>query len=397
MPKGGAFSVIIPHRDRPAILHHSLERLIDLWDESIDDILVIDDGSSPHLVPLSKTLPRRTRVLSRPTSFGPCAARNLGLRECRQDLVLFFDDDAWPIEGELTIVEEAFADDPALAAIGFRILVSDRCESGGAFNVFVACGAAARRSALLSVGGFPEDYGFYVEESDLSFRLMDAGYRVETWTTPTVRHQKASEGRDPADMLQRLVINNRRWLEPHRTLPDVQTRLEELFEWHQTLGERLGRPEVVRSALTAPLACKDVPCWTSTFWEQASGLLDLRSVIARMSERGWKRVALWPIGKDVRRFARLLGEQGLDATHVIDPRQRYGVDEFAGLRARPSRAADDDVVLVASFSPGLGWNGLLEAGIDDGPVIAPFTFRDPRAPRDDRRGMIKQAGVTGRF
>lgn len=46
-------------------------------------------------------------------------------------------------------------------------------------EVFSPCAAAAmyRRSALLEVGGFDEDYFCYVEDVDLGFRLRLAGYR----------------------------------------------------------------------------------------------------------------------------------------------------------------------------------------------------------------------------
>jgi GT2 family glycosyltransferase len=46
-------------------------------------------------------------------------------------------------------------------------------------EIFSPCAAAAlyRRSALLEVGGFDEDYFCYVEDVDLGFRLRLAGYR----------------------------------------------------------------------------------------------------------------------------------------------------------------------------------------------------------------------------
>jgi GT2 family glycosyltransferase len=50
---------------------------------------------------------------------------------------------------------------------------------GSECEIFSPCAAAAlyRRSALLEVGGFDEDFFCYVEDVDLGFRLRLAGYR----------------------------------------------------------------------------------------------------------------------------------------------------------------------------------------------------------------------------
>jgi GT2 family glycosyltransferase len=57
-------------------------------------------------------------------------------------------------------------------------------------EVFSPCAAAAlyRRSALLEVGGFDEDYFCYVEDVDLGFRLRLAGYRCLYVPTSVAHH-----------------------------------------------------------------------------------------------------------------------------------------------------------------------------------------------------------------
>jgi GT2 family glycosyltransferase len=60
-------------------------------------------------------------------------------------------------------------------------------------EVFSPCAAAAmyRRSALLEVGGFDEDYFCYVEDVDLGFRLRLAGYRC-LYVPSSVAHHVGS-------------------------------------------------------------------------------------------------------------------------------------------------------------------------------------------------------------
>jgi len=57
-------------------------------------------------------------------------------------------------------------------------------------EVFSSCAAAAlyRRSALLEVGGFDEDFFCYVEDVDLGFRLRLAGYRCLYVPKSVVHH-----------------------------------------------------------------------------------------------------------------------------------------------------------------------------------------------------------------
>lgn len=60
-------------------------------------------------------------------------------------------------------------------------------------EIFSPCAAAAlyRRSALLGIGGFDEDYFCYVEDVDLGFRLRLAGYRC-LYVPQSVAHHVGS-------------------------------------------------------------------------------------------------------------------------------------------------------------------------------------------------------------
>jgi GT2 family glycosyltransferase len=66
-------------------------------------------------------------------------------------------------------------------------------SSEQACEVFSPCAAAAlyRRSALLEVGGFDEDYFCYIEDVDLGFRLRLAGYRC-LYVPSSVAHHVGS-------------------------------------------------------------------------------------------------------------------------------------------------------------------------------------------------------------
>ncbi len=75
--------------------------------------------------------------------------------------------------------------------MGHGSLVPASAEN--ACEVFSPCAAAAlyRRSALLQLGGFDEDYFCYVEDVDLGFRLRLAGYRC-LYVPQSVAHHVGS-------------------------------------------------------------------------------------------------------------------------------------------------------------------------------------------------------------
>ena len=93
-------------------------------------------------------------------------------------------------------------------------------------RVFGASASSAffRRSALLEVGLFPEEFEAYFEDVDLAFRLHWAGYRVVYEPAARVRHRvSASYGR------------------PRRRLLEQQSHNEERVFWRNLPGRALGR------------------------------------------------------------------------------------------------------------------------------------------------------------
>jgi glycosyltransferase involved in cell wall biosynthesis len=86
-------SVVIPTRDRSALLAQTLRTA--LWQRGADlEIIVVDDGSSdesPRMV--AGVRDARIRLIRHDTSHGVSAARNRGIAEARGEWIAFLDDD----------------------------------------------------------------------------------------------------------------------------------------------------------------------------------------------------------------------------------------------------------------------------------------------------------------
>src|SRR5689334_20913811 len=85
---------------------------------------------------------------------------------------------------------------PNLGAAVFTVWLPDGSRECSAYpDVCIGCGTGFRRSALQQVGGLPEDFFMAAEEYDLSLRLLDAGWEVQSFADLHVTHLKTPGSR----------------------------------------------------------------------------------------------------------------------------------------------------------------------------------------------------------
>ena len=146
-------------------------------------------------------------------------SRNIGIMQASGDIVAFTDDDGIPEPDWLDELLTAYADPSVGAAGGFvrnhtgvafqtKYIVTDRngdskilienldelpVQRPGApqFPGLIGVNSSFRRSALLAVGGFDEEYAYFLDESDVIVRLVDAGQLVRVIPTAEVHHKYA--------------------------------------------------------------------------------------------------------------------------------------------------------------------------------------------------------------
>lgn len=88
---GLRISVVIPTRDRADSLRRCLREVASQIDPVLDQIVVVDDGSSDSTRGLKDEFPELTWI--RLEGEGTCAARNRGVAAATGDVILFIDDD----------------------------------------------------------------------------------------------------------------------------------------------------------------------------------------------------------------------------------------------------------------------------------------------------------------
>ena len=218
--------MILTMGNRPDELKRAIESTAALR-ESGAELVIVGNGADAGPVPAGVTAMRLAG------NAGVAGGRNAGVDASGGDVVLFLDDDGWYPEpaalGEL--IAARFAADPRLAVLSFRVADPDG-GPGGRWHVprlnasdpgrssvvttFAGGASAIRRAAYLAAGGQPEAFFFGHEETDLSWRLMDLGYRLEYDAGAVMCHYAVPNARH--ETWYRTEARNRVWL-ARRNLP----------------------------------------------------------------------------------------------------------------------------------------------------------------------------------
>jgi glycogen synthase len=156
-------------------------------------------------------------------------SRNVGIAMSAGELVCFLDDDAVPEPHWLCELEAAYAD-PSVSAVGgyirdhtgysfqSRALVCDRFGVSTDYATIekadISLGATPdryfsltgtncsfKRSILLELGGFDEEYAYFLDETDVIVRLVDAGHKVVYMPSAEIHHKYAESHLRSADRI----------------------------------------------------------------------------------------------------------------------------------------------------------------------------------------------------
>ncbi len=161
-------------------------------------------------------------------NLGVPGGRSLGMSHATTDIVVFLDDDSSLRERSSDLVDRirrVFATDATIGAVAFRVVVtgtdtslrrwsptptrsaSRRCRD---VPTFPGNGHALRRCAFWSVGGYLDALFFKHEETELSWRLLDNGWRVVLDPTIVVEHPATTEARHAPAI--ELGLRNKIWI-----------------------------------------------------------------------------------------------------------------------------------------------------------------------------------------
>ncbi|WP_433178195.1 glycosyltransferase family 2 protein [Actinoallomurus sp. CA-150999] len=221
---------ILTMGDRPAELTALLESVL-AQHGAVPRIVVVGNGA-----PLPP-LPSGVQGVEIEKNLGISGGRNVALAALREhgdvDVVMYLDDDGLlPEPATFQRVRQAFAEDPELGIVSFRIADESGATQrrhvprlgardplrGGPVTTFLGGGNAIRMAVVEQTGDWPEAFFYAHEETDVAWRALDAGWRIDYRPDLLLQHPRTSPTRHA--MYFRMIARNRVWL-ARRHLPAV--------------------------------------------------------------------------------------------------------------------------------------------------------------------------------
>ncbi len=205
-------SVVVVSQNRPEYLYNCLNALRDQTYQNFELIVIAD------------ALPQKFQDIVKFHVFGEsniAAARNIGLTHAAAKIVAFCDDDAIPHHTWLErLVAPLIGDEAVGSTTGFTLGRNGISQQWGAarFDVYgndqqislpnadnptifeasqtkpvklLGTNMAFRREALASIGGFDENYHYYLDETDVKIRLDKNGWKTAIIPHAQVQHLSA--------------------------------------------------------------------------------------------------------------------------------------------------------------------------------------------------------------
>jgi len=355
-----ACACVIPTRDRSRRLLATLEKISQTPGPDIE-VVVLDNGSIDDTPQKVRDAYPDVTVIEMGKNLGT-AARNVGAEQARSPVILMLDDDSGPLPGTVERIIEALAD-PSIGAVACRVLLPGGAfEEGGSRHVFIGCGAAFRKKVFLDIGGYDLEYETYVEEYDVSYRILANGLTVQFVEGCDVWHEP--EARDSFDyMVEKLTANNAYLAAKYYPFPEAA----EHVAWNvyrygifarqksadagyrramEMLPEKLQRGLTHRSELPAFVLQQIIP-------RQAA-----LSNFIELTTQGVKRIAFFRAGKEIPGLIQAACDAKLEVTAIFEPAE--------GLLADVGQIHDVPVRDAAALPDAKAYDRIVIGGTSEG-------------------------------
>ena len=310
-------SVIVVSRGRPGPLGLCLTGLGQLCYDNYELVVVADPAGSETVSALG--LAHRIKSVAFDLA-NISAARNLGINAAAGEIIAFCDDDAVPEPTWLSHLVAGFAD-PAIAAAGGYVRGRNGISfqwQGNRFDRFgnqfplkpvpnetlaisgnaefgvktEGTNCAYRADTLRALGGFDESFCYYLDETDLNYRLGLAGWKTALVPKAEVHHRFAANDtrnrqRAPKDLFQ-IGASKAYFCKKHANSSDLKAELDR-FQTAQ-------RIRLIKFMLAGSIEPRDLRRIMPTLLAGYQDGLSRQPILNKLSSRGNQAFQAFPAG-----------------------------------------------------------------------------------------------------
>lgn len=236
MQNSKPISIVIITYNRPADLLELVKNICTLdHKQLLHEVIIVNNNSTTDYDEAEKAMANCKDVqfnyLKLSENLGVSRGRNYAIQQSSSPILLFIDDDAvFQDRDALPHVHSMFATqtespERPVGIAAFKVLyyATHQMQQNAfphknfsqkrelhSFNTyyFSGCAHAIHRSVFDHVGYYPESFFYGMEEYDLSYRTLDAGFRIVYNDDVVVLHKESPQGRLPGkDKLRGMWVN----------------------------------------------------------------------------------------------------------------------------------------------------------------------------------------------
>ena len=196
----------------------------------LEEVIIVNNKSTESYQELVEFIAASPEIpfkyIEAPENLGVSRGRNFAIQQSKAPLFVLIDDDAeFKDMDVLSRIQQAVILNPTAGVIAMKVLyyqngsIQQTAFPHKAFHkrktlaefetyYFAGCGNIILREAFEKAGSFPTDFFYGMEEYDLSYRILDAGYTIRYTSDIVLLHKESPEGRQPkSEKLKGMWVN----------------------------------------------------------------------------------------------------------------------------------------------------------------------------------------------
>ena len=225
-------AIIIITYNRPAdmlALAMNIEKL-GSKKELLEEVIIVNNNSTESYDEVKSFIQEHSstpfKFIESKENLGVSRGRNFAIEQSTASILVLIDDDAeFQDMDVLESINTAVNENPNAGILAMKILyyqnkeIQINCFPHKSFEkrknlksfetyYFAGCGNIIQKEAFNKAGAFPTDFFYGMEEYDLSYRVIDAGYTIKYIADIVLLHKESPEGRQTkSDKLRGMWVN----------------------------------------------------------------------------------------------------------------------------------------------------------------------------------------------